>query len=101
MEQLLRLKPIGIKGNILWENFIPPIPYAIHLDIGCHLRKEFEVTMESIDYKCKVYKRCRWLDENEKIKVKDYKVKMSQIEEPKSNDYIVLYKLPCRREGLL
>jgi hypothetical protein len=45
--------------------------------------------------RCKIYRRVRWLDDTETSKVKDWKIKLIQMEEPKDMDYIVVRKLPC------
>ena len=51
---------------------------------------------ETGTYECRVYRRVRWLDEKKKKKYKDWKIKVIQMKEPKSMDYVVMHKLPCK-----
>ena len=64
--------------------------------MGCNKRIEFMLKRYE-HHQCRVYRRIRWVDEADfkKGKYKDWKVKVTQLTEPKSWDYLVVYKLPC------
>lgn len=48
-------------------------------------------------YKCRVYRRVRWIDDKKKDrKYKDWKIKVIQEEEPKTWDIMFLHRLPCK-----
>lgn len=46
-------------------------------------------------YSCRVYKRVRYENESRQRRVHDWKIKITQLEEPKSWDYLVVRRLPC------
>lgn len=83
--------------------------------MGCVLKYEFYLNPDQISsdqvvqenevfdyqecslklYKCKVYRRIRWVDEALKTeKYKDWKIKVIQEEEPKTWDIMFLHRLP-------
>jgi hypothetical protein len=44
---------------------------------------------------CRIYKRIRWQDDTQKVKVKDWKIEVIQLTGAKSSDYLVVRRLPC------
>lgn len=63
-------------------------------NIGCNKRLTFMLKKYN-NHECRVYRRVRWEDDKKKRKYKDWKIKVVQLQEPKSWDYLVVYKLPC------
>lgn len=64
--------------------------------LGCDKKLEFMLSRHP-GHLCKVYKRIRYLDpKTKKTKVHDWKIKVVQLKEPHSEDYLVLKRLPCR-----
>ena len=78
--------------------------------MGCVLKREFYIkdakNPEKVDkdlmFKCRVYRRIRYDTDDqgqhlaEGRKVYDWKVKVMQMQEPFSLDYIVVKRLPCK-----
>ena len=86
-------------SQILQIKDVPkPDPTEKSFKLGCDKKLEFMLNRHS-DHLCKVYKRIRFLDpETRKTKVHDWKIKVVQLKEPHSEDYLVLKRLPCRLE---
>lgn len=72
--------------------------------MGCNLKIQFLLDRYP-GHLCKVYKRYRYQDpENKERIVKDWKIKVVQLDGAKSEDYIVVRRLPCTLsdvEGIL
>ena len=72
--------------------------------MGCNLKAQF-LLHSYPRHLCKVYKRYRYQDPDKKRRiVKDWKIKVLQLEAPQSEDYIVVRRLPCKLsdiEGIL
>jgi hypothetical protein len=62
--------------------------------IGCNLKAQFAL-LNYPNHICKIYKRIRWLNESCKVKVKDWKVEVTQLNGAESSDYLVVRRLPC------
>ena len=72
--------------------------------IGCNLKLQFLLDRYP-NHLCKVYKRYRYQDQEKKERiVKDWKIKVVQLDGARSEDYIVVRRLPCTLsdiEGIL
>lgn len=97
--ELLRLK-IRINKELTPVAVPEPAPYKEPSQLGCVLRHKFYLKGPGAGlppgHLCKVYRRIRWLDKEKTRKYKDWKVKVLQEEEPRSMDYLVVHKLPCK-----
>jgi hypothetical protein len=89
---LLRMKS-RIAHTDMIKNGIP-MGHIQGIEEGCVLKKEFRM-INYPGHLCKVYRRIRWEDDTKERRVYDYKIKVRQLIEPFSEDYIVLKRLPC------
>lgn len=62
--------------------------------MGCNLKLQFLLARYP-NHLCKVYKRYRYQDEEKERIVKDWKIKVVQLDGALSEDYIVVRRLPC------
>ena len=104
--ELLRLK-VKLQNEVNPIPVAPVDPYIFkdHTEIGCNRKLAFYLKSNRINklgegYLCRVYRRVRWLDSTQKKKYKDWKIKVIQENEPKSMDYLVIHKLPCKLSQL-
>jgi hypothetical protein len=93
--KLLRLKLDLLWALPMWKNTYAP-PEQVPIDrIGCNLKLQF-LLQRYPNHLCKVYKRLRYTNpaKREGI-VRDWKIKVLQLDSPHSEDYIVFRRLPC------
>lgn len=94
-----QLKLIRLKVKVHWAIPSRRNKYAeaalVAIDgMGCNLKVQFLLDRYP-NHLCKVYKRYRYQDEEKERIVKDWKIKVIQLDGARSEDYIVVRRLPC------
>jgi hypothetical protein len=61
---------------------------------GCSQKLEFGLSSYP-NHICTVFKRIRYQSSQSKVKIKDWKIEVKQLNGARSSDYLVVRRLPC------